>query len=349
MSKSLKIFLCLILISSLGACNLPSVGPSMGALNATDIYQTVAVNLTQMANLTGTPPLQKKTLTPTPAQPKTQTPATARPTSAVTVIPKPPDMPIPCNQAAAGHPVDVTVSDGTHMKPGEVFSKTWRLENFGTCIWTTDYAVVWFSGVNMGVTDVKPFTGPVQPGQIVDITVDMVSPDQPGTYQSNWKLRNAEGALFGIGPNGDAPFWARIEVVAENTPTATVIPTVIATSEVLVSGTLLLEPDDSLDFDSGTVNSDQKNDIIYQLPPDLPPVVTPLNGARMVLVGTQAPEQSDCMLKTPGDKPIQLTDLLDGVYICYWTDQGLPGYAHFLAADSVTKNLTVEYTTWSNP
>lgn len=349
MSKTLKIVVCLTLMSSLGACNLPSIGSSTGVLNATEIYQTVAVNLTQMANLTGTPPFQNKTPTPTNTQPITQTPATARPIRAVTVIPKPADLPFPCNQAAAGHPIDVTISDGTRMKPGEVFSKTWRLENFGSCTWTTDYAVVWFSGVNMGVTDVKPFTGSVQPGQIVDITVDMVSPDQPGPYQGNWKLRNSEGVLFGIGPNGDAPFWVRIEVVAENTPTATEIPTALPTPEVLVSGTLLMEPDDSLDLDSGTVNSDQQNDIIYRLNPDLLPVVTPLNDARVVLVGKQAPEQLDCMSKTPGDKPVQLTGLLDGVYICYWTDQGLPGFAHLLAADSATKDLTVEYTTWSIP
>jgi hypothetical protein len=349
MSKTLKIFLCLTLITSLGACNLPSRGSSMGVLNATDIYQTVAVNLTQMANLTSTTPFQIKTPTPTNTQLIIQTSATARPSTAVTIIPNPTEIPMPCNQAAAGHPFDVTVSDGTRMKPGEVFSKTWRLENFGSCPWTTNYAVVWFSGENMGVTDVKPFTGPVKPGQIVDITIDMVSPDQPGTYQSNWKLRNSEGALFGIGPNGDAPFWARIEVVAENTPTATENPTALATPEVLVSGTLLMEPDDSLDLDSGTVNSDQKNDIKYQMTPDLLAVVTPLNGARLVLVGAQAPEQPDCMSKTPGDKPVQLTGLLDGVYICYWTDQGVPGYAHLLAADSATKDLTVEYTTWRIP
>jgi hypothetical protein len=42
------------------------------------------------------------------------------------------------------------------------------------------------------------------PGQTVEITVDMVAPLKPGTYQGNWKLRNASNVLFGIGPNGSA-------------------------------------------------------------------------------------------------------------------------------------------------
>jgi hypothetical protein len=349
MSKSLKITLCLLLVSSLVACNLPSTGSSMDILDATDIYQTVAVNLTQMASLTVTPQFQIKTATPPNIQKTTLVPKTARPTTAGTIIPRPTDVPVPCDQAAAGHPIDVTVSDGTRMKPGEVFSKTWRLENVGTCTWTTDYAVVWFSGENMGVTNEKPFAGPVEPGQIVDVTIDMVSPDQPGTYQSNWKLRNAKGVLLGIGPNGDAPFWARIEVVAQNTPTPTENPTILPTLEVLVSGVILMEPDDKLDLDNGILNSDQEDDIIYQLNPVKLAVVTPLNGARVALVGTQTPDQADCDSRAQSEKAVQLTDLADGIYICYWTGQGFPGFAHLLATDSATKDLTVEYTTWSIP
>jgi len=349
MSKTLKILLCLTLLSSLGACNLPSTGLSEGVLNATDVYQTVAVNLTQLASLTVTPQNQIKTPIHTNTPINTSGSTTPKPTVQGTIIPKPTDIPVPCDQAAAGHPIDVTVSDGTHMKPGEVFSKTWRLENVGTCAWTTDYTVVWFSGVKLGVVTEKPFTGPVEPGKIVDITIDMVSPDQPGMYQSNWKLRNAKGVLLGIGPNGDAPFWARIEVVAENTPTPTINPTILPTPKDLVSGVILMEPDDEMDLDLGILNSGQKNDIIYQINLDNLPVVTPLNGARLAQFGKQVPEQSGCDSENPSDKPVQLTNLVDGIYICYWTGQGLPGYAHLLTTDTATKNLTVEYTTWSIP
>ena len=32
----------------------------------------------------------------------------------------------------------------------------------------------------------------------------MIAPAAAGTYQSNWKLQNADGLLFGLGPSGQA-------------------------------------------------------------------------------------------------------------------------------------------------
>jgi hypothetical protein len=46
-------------------------------------------------------------------------------------------------------------------------------------------------------------------------------------------LSNADGELFGIGPNGDAPFWARIIVVPSETETPT--PTNTPTPEVTLT------------------------------------------------------------------------------------------------------------------
>ena len=63
----------------------------------------------------------------------------------------------------------------------------------------------------------------------MEISVDMVGPAKAGTFQSNWKLRNAGGVLFGIGPNGDAPFWVRIVVVQKETRTPTATPTITLT------------------------------------------------------------------------------------------------------------------------
>src|SRR5512140_2447803 len=34
---------------------------------------------------------------------------------------------------------DVTIPDGTQLSVNEVFTKTWRLQNRGTCTWTPDY------------------------------------------------------------------------------------------------------------------------------------------------------------------------------------------------------------------
>lgn len=39
----------------------------------------------------------------------------------------------------------------------------------------------------------------VNPGQIIDLSVTMTTPNKDGHYKGFWKLRDAVGAVFGIG------------------------------------------------------------------------------------------------------------------------------------------------------
>lgn len=107
---------------------------------------------------------------------------------------------------------DVTVPDGTSYAPGTTFRKTWRLKNIGTCTWTTSYALVFDSGEKMGAPSAVNFPNSVAPGQTVDLSVDMTAPSSAGHYFSYWKLRNASGAIFGIGSTANKAFWAEIYV-----------------------------------------------------------------------------------------------------------------------------------------
>ncbi|MCS7011853.1 MAG: NBR1-Ig-like domain-containing protein [Anaerolineales bacterium] len=113
---------------------------------------------------------------------------------------------------AAEFIADVTVPDGTSFAPGAAISKTWRLKNVGTCTWTTDYAVVFVSGAQMGAPAVVNLPAAVAPGAMIDITVNMTAPTAPGTYTGYWKLRNAGGVLFGVGAGGNNPFIIKITV-----------------------------------------------------------------------------------------------------------------------------------------
>lgn len=149
-----------------------------------------------------------------------------------------------CNQAAPGVPIDVTIPDDTRMEPGKTFTKTWRLVNTGTCSWSTDYTISVFSGEPMGAPPGVSLPNNVAPGQSVDVSVDLVAPQAAATYQGNWKLRNANGEWFGIGPNGNSPFW--VKIIVAGTPVGTITPTVTGTPGtpypggnpgVLVSGT----------------------------------------------------------------------------------------------------------------
>ena len=62
----------------------------------------------------------------------------------------------------------------------------------------------------------------VAPGQTADLSVTLVAPHEPLTYQGFWQLRNDKGQLFG------QAIWVAITtstVAIVNTPTATVQPT----------------------------------------------------------------------------------------------------------------------------
>jgi hypothetical protein len=91
---------------------------------------------------------------------------------------------------------DVTVPDKTTMTPGQAFTKTWRLQNTGTCPWTTAYKVTFLSGNAMGGQPTA-LTTTVNPGQNGDVSVAMVAPTTPGEAIGYWKLSNANGQQFG--------------------------------------------------------------------------------------------------------------------------------------------------------
>ena len=121
----------------------------------------------------------------------------------------------------AGVPIDITIPDGTHLRPGESFSKTWRVVNTGSCSWNTGYEFIWFSGAQLSTVTSQGLNYAVSPGESVDISVDMTAPNRASTYQSNWKLQAPDGSTFGLGPQGTSPFWVRIEVIDNRTPTPT--------------------------------------------------------------------------------------------------------------------------------
>ena len=126
--------------------------------------------------------------------------------------------PIACTDEAQ-FVLDVTIPDGTRFEKGESFTKTWRLQNTGTCTWNVDYAVVYASGYSLQGPNVMALTGIVRPGKMVDISMVFEAPGVDGSYTGYWMLRNADGDLFGIGSDSKSPFWVAIEVGPDPEPT----------------------------------------------------------------------------------------------------------------------------------
>jgi hypothetical protein len=112
---------------------------------------------------------------------------------------------------------DVTVLDDTRFSPGEAFTKTWRLLNSGTCTWTPNYALIFLDGDQMTGQSSQRFPSEVAPGEKIDLSIDLTAPASSGTYRGNWMLQNEDGNFYGLGMDGDKPFWVQI-IVGETNP-----------------------------------------------------------------------------------------------------------------------------------
>jgi hypothetical protein len=91
---------------------------------------------------------------------------------------------------------DVTVPDDSLFNSGVNFTKTWRLRNDGECTWPSGTTWVFIGGDLLGAqspVDVEL----AEPDRIVEISVDMMAPGAPGTYNSYWRLQGPDGEFFG--------------------------------------------------------------------------------------------------------------------------------------------------------
>jgi hypothetical protein len=342
------------LLASLAGCSYP-------ALLAT-IVPTLVVN-TQASLISATQPGTGVTRELPPIA-SSQPPASPSKTPAPPVVVSPSKSPvsasmaplaltvaaIPCDRAAPGNPaIDITVPDDTHFEPGQSFSKTWRLRNDGTCTWNNSYALVWFSGDPLDARLTNNLSENVLPGQNIDITIDLTAPEKPGIYQSNWKLSNKAGELFGIGPNGDAPIWVRIIVEQPNTdtPQPTITPT--PTVSTVVAGMTNLKPGESLDLDTNQPGQTQADDLLYALTGDKQHQLVPQNGASLALNQLSQPSIADCQNAALSTDPIDLDGLTIGTYFCYRTNNALPGWARLVLLDPQDDTLSLEILTWTAP
>lgn len=101
---------------------------------------------------------------------------------------------VACNESA--YVSDVTVEDGAILSPGQIFTKTWKLKNIGTCTWRKAYSMTFVSGDDMQGSDTE-IRKPVGPGQMTEISLSLIAPDTEGTYTGYWTLADKTGTPFG--------------------------------------------------------------------------------------------------------------------------------------------------------
>jgi hypothetical protein len=188
------------LILSTLACNAPTDPPAVTLTLPAGGFQTqVAGVQTQAA---------------------TETPDTGQPTA--TLPPGITPSPTICTYNMS-FVTDVTIPDGTEVIAGSKFDKTWRVRNNGCLAWLAGTQLVYIDGEQLGApaaTEV-PATGL---DAIVDITVPLVAPMQPGEHSGYWQLQAPDSGFFGF------PVFVSIVVIpATPTPTATVQGTAVPT------------------------------------------------------------------------------------------------------------------------
>lgn len=232
--RMIPLFLLLAAMLVLGAC-LPFGGQAPDDENvlSTLAMQTVAAQQTQalfetlVAQLTATPavlpPGEVETPTEEPTaqlqSTSTQVPPTNTPPPPTATVVLPTSTPViptatatvvPCNLGSFVS--DITVKDGTEFAPGESFTKTWRLQNVGSCTWNPDYELIFASGDAMGGPNAQKIGVTVRPGDTVDVSVKLIAPQKTGDHTGNWQLRSSGGVVFGIGKTGQSTFWVKIRV-----------------------------------------------------------------------------------------------------------------------------------------
>ncbi len=170
---------------------------------STAVAQTVEARDTQQAQVP--PTAAQAESTPTPANLPTLAPTS-------TLAPKP-TLPAASGKdadCAKASLVEETVPDGTILKPGQQFTKVWRIQNASNCVWDTSYKIIFWDGDVMGGGYVYNFPQQALPGDIVDVPLVLTAPATDGNYKSYWKLQTPGGTTFGVGY--DSPFWVDINV-----------------------------------------------------------------------------------------------------------------------------------------
>jgi hypothetical protein len=125
---------------------------------------------------------------------------TTAPTTAI-----PATQPVDCTNTLS-FDSDITIPDGTEVKPGQEIDKRWQVRNNGSCDWNDQYSIHIIAGESMGSPEVQALF-PARSGSAAVIRMMLTAPSEPGTYRSAWQAYNPDDQPFGD------PFY--IEIIVE--------------------------------------------------------------------------------------------------------------------------------------
>lgn len=91
---------------------------------------------------------------------------------------------------------DVTIGEGEAIPPNTRFTKTWRVRNNGLIAWPPGSCIAFMEGAPLSF-ETAVLVPSIEPGDEIEISVDMQSPGTAGIYQSRWHLNTFQRVPFG--------------------------------------------------------------------------------------------------------------------------------------------------------
>jgi hypothetical protein len=192
--KMQKHYFYIAMLVALGAFVLSACGSAAGNTTPTSTPLSVeaistAAAQTVFAQLTQQAPTTQPTAVFTNTLVMTATSAISQPSRTLA-------LPTSANCANSKYVSDVTIPDGTQLPVNQEFTKTWRVQNTGTCQWTTSFKLTFSYGEGMGGQAVS-LANSVATGQQVEISVKLKVPNKTGKLTGVWVLLDDKGQHFG--------------------------------------------------------------------------------------------------------------------------------------------------------
>jgi len=230
--------LSLILVLALTACGGRNAEPTEDPNAAvTHVVETAMAAITQTAAVQSPTPSSTPTVEPTATNTPVPTiltsptiPAIATSTS---VFNQPGGTTSSCD--IGNFVKDVTIPDGASIAAGATFTKTWEIKNAGTCTWNENYVIIFYGGEQMAEETSYQLTDEdVEPGESLQVSIEMTAPSTTGSYTSYWILRNDAGQNFFV---DGGSIYAQISVGGTATPGPSATPGNSAPSVVIEAKT----------------------------------------------------------------------------------------------------------------
>jgi hypothetical protein len=91
---------------------------------------------------------------------------------------------------------DITIPDNSFTAYGEVIDKQWRVENSGTCNWTSEYRLRHTDGASLGAPE-EIALYPARSGTQPILQINFTAPFEDVVYESAWQAYDPNGLAFG--------------------------------------------------------------------------------------------------------------------------------------------------------